>query len=211
MLFSLYLLTILYTNTMGLIIIAKCNPIINREIELKGYKIVEKDEVDTVINILLNSLKFLIPGYFLKKAINLTNKDYNVDKLIEQKLKSKEIINDDETQVFNSIFKSGNDNLSLSLGKYEKPSLYKSSSNTMYTDERKFNHEEVDMDFWEEEVSEIPSLEENIDENIVIKKEPLQEYLDSISEEELISMAMELDKIRKLKKENEKLLNDKAA
>lgn len=212
MIFSLYLLSILYTNTMGLIIISKCKPIINHEIESKGYRIKEKDDTEFFMDILTNSVKFLIPGYFLKKAVNLTGKDYNINKIIKDKINLGEIIEtESDVSVVDSIFKADPGKLNLSLGKYEKPIPYKSNTNTMYADERKFNDSEVDMDFWEEEENEIPALEEVKEETLSVKKEPLQEYLDSISEDELLSMAQELDRIRRLKKANESLLNDKAA
>ena len=211
MLFSLYLLTILYTNTMGLIIIAKCKPIINREIESKGYKIKEKDEVGMVLDLLMNSLKFLIPGYFLSKAIKLTGKDYNIDKIIEDKLTSNEISKNEEESVTNSIFKPSDEKISLSLGRYEKSIPYKASTNSMYPSERYSSNEEIDMDFWEEEEVLEPFIEEEASEKEMIKKEPLQEYIESISDEELLNMANQLDMIRRIKKENEKLLNQKVS
>ncbi len=214
MILSLYLLSIVYTNSMGLIIISKCNPFINKEIENKGYLLKEKEDKEFLQYIIKNCLLFLIPGYFLKKALTLANKDADIDSLIDEKLKKNEIvtINKDET-TFDSIFKR--DNEKLSIGKYDKVIPYKATSleESMYTKERYSNSEDVDMDFWEEEEKDLkPYLEEEtIEEKQVIKKEPMQEYLSSISEEELESMAKQLELIRKLKKDSEMLLNNKSA
>ena len=213
MILSLYLLSIIYTNSMGLIIISKCSPFINREIEKKGYGIKEKNDKDLVEAIIKNSLLFLIPGYFLKKALKMTNKNANIDTIIDEKLKNNEIalLNEEDTLV-DSIFKRENDK--LSLGKYDKVVPYKAVSidESMYTKERYPNTEDVDMDFWEEEEKDLkPYLEETIEEVQEIKKEPMQEYLSSISDEELLNMAKQLELIRKLKKDSENLLNNKAA
>lgn len=213
MILSLYLLSIIYTNSMGLIIISKCSPFINREIEKKGYGIKEKNDKDLVEAIIKNSLLFLIPGYFLKKALKMTNKNTNIETIIDEKLKNNEIalLNEEDTLV-DSIFKRENDK--LSLGKYDKVVPYKAVSidESMYTKERYPNTEDVDMDFWEEEEKDLkPYLEETIEEVQEIKKEPMQEYLSSISDEELLNMVKQLDLIRKLKKDSENLLNNKAA
>lgn len=213
MIFSFYLLTILYTNTMGLIIISKCKPFINHEIETKGYKIKEKEDSDYVFNLLKKGIMFLIPGYYLKKAINLTCKDFNIYRVIDEKIKLGEIeTNTMDMPIVDSIFKTDIGTLNLSKGKYEIYNSYKSRNinNSMYTDDRYSNTDEVDMDFWEEEVEEISCLETKVEKE-VIKKEPIQEYIESISEEELIDMANQIDNIRKLKKANENLLNNSKA
>jgi hypothetical protein len=198
---------------MGLIIISKCNPFINREIEKKGYGIKEKTDKDLVEDVIKKSLLFLIPGYFLKKALKLTNKNTNIDDIIDEKLKNNEIVllNEEET-VVDSIFKRDNDK--LSIGKYDKVVPYKAVSidESMYTKERYPNSEDIDMDFWEEEEKDIkPYLEETVEDVQEIKKEPMQEYLSSITDEELVNMAKQLELIRKLKKDSENLLNNKAA
>lgn len=213
MILSLYLLLILYTNSMGLIIISKCNPFINREIEKKGYIVKEKDDKELLENIIKNGLLFLIPGYFLKKALTMTSKNIDIEDLIEQKNKNNEItpLNSEETSI-DSIFKKENDK--LSIGKYDKVVPYKAASleESMYTKERYPNSEDVDMDFWEEEEKDLkPYLEETVEETYEIKKEPMQEYLSSISEEELENMVKQLDLIRKLKKDSENFLNNKAS
>lgn len=215
MILSLYLLSILYTNSMGLIIIHKCSPFINREIEKKGYIIKEKDDKELLESIIKNSLLFLIPGYFLKKALVLTSKDIDIDKMIEDKINKNEIVVlDEEQSTIDTIFREENDK--LSLGKYDKIIPYKATSleESMYTKERYPNSEDVDMDFWEEEEKDLkPYLEDTVNEIEVkeIKKEPIEEYLSSITEEELESMVKQLDIIRKLKKDSEKFLNNKAA
>lgn len=217
MLISLYLLTIIYTNTMGLIIISKCKPFINKEIESRGYIKKSLSDNELLSKVIKDSLLFFIPGYYLKKAIDLTSKDADIDKLIERKEKTGEFIkasNDEEYAVpkIDSIFKK---ELSLSLGKYEKPSIYKSISNekSMYSDTRLPKGDEVDMDFWEEEENDLKPLLETTEEqdNVEIRKEPIQEYLSSVSDDELIEMISQLDRIRKLKKESEDFLNNKAA
>ena len=217
MLVSLYLLTIIYTNTMGLIIINKCNPIINKEIESKGYIKKSLSDSELLSKIIKDSVLFLIPGYYLKKAIDLTSKDIDIDRFIKEKEKTGEFIkttedSEDDALRIDSIFKK---EPKLSLGKYEKPSIYKAMNNqeSMYTDMRYPNSDEVDMDFWEEEEKDlIPYLEpENKEEVIEIKKEPVQEYLDSISEEELIDVIKKIETIRKLKKDSENFLNNKVA
>ena len=84
----------------------------------------------------------------------------------------------------------------------------------MYTEERYPNTEDVDMDFWEEEERDLkPYLEETVEEEaeVQVKKEPMEEYLSSISEEELMDMAKQLELIRRLKKDSESFLNNKAA
>lgn len=209
MLFNLYLLTTLYTNTMGLIIIAKCNPIIKREIELNGYKIKEKDDTEYVINIMLLVLKFLITGYYLNKALKLTNKNFDIQKIIQEKLKEGEIENSSEKPIGfldDSIFRDDRKK-ALSNGKYEKMLPYKANS-SMYTKDRYPNKDEVDMDFWEEEEQRISSyIEETKEEDVVVKKEPLKEYFDSMSEDDIKTMMSQLETIRRLKKENDELLN----
>ena len=83
----------------------------------------------------------------------------------------------------------------------------------MYSDTRLPKGDEVDMDFWEEEENDLkPSLETTEEQdNVEIRKEPIQEYLSSVSDDELIEMISQLDRIRKLKKESEDFLNNKAA
>ena len=60
MLISLYFLTIIYTNTMGLDIINKCNPIINKEIESKGYVKKELSDAELLSKIIKDSVLFFI-------------------------------------------------------------------------------------------------------------------------------------------------------
>ena len=213
MILSIYILSILYTNSMGLIIISKCTPFIDREIEKKGYSIKEKDDKELLNGIIKNALLFLIPGYFLKKALKLSNKDFNIDDLIEEKIKKNEItlLSDSESTI-DSVFKK--DNNKLSIGKYDKIVPYKAMSleESMYTKERYPNSEDVDMDFWEEEEKDLkPYLEDVVEEVQEVKKEPIQEYLSSISEEELENMAKQLDLIRRLKKDSDNFLNNKVA
>ena len=220
MLVSLYLLTIIYTNTMGLIIINKCSPYIDKEIESRGYTKRTLSDSELLNKIVKTSVLFLIPGYYLKKAIDLTNKEADLDRLIDEKVKSGEMIKTGEEQVgedipeVDSIFKKQS---ALSLENYDVPK-FRAVSNTqnksMYTDMRYPNSDEVDMDFWEEEeVTDLkPLLESENNENVVeLKKEPVKEYLDSISEEELISMMKQLETIRRLKKDSEEFLNNSAA
>ena len=216
MVISLYLLTIIYTNTMGLIIISKCSPFINREIESKGYIKKELSDNELLSKFIKDSLLFLIPGYYLKKAIDLTNKDIDIDKYIESKEKTGEFIkiSDVSSSRTDSIFKKDL-NLSLSKGKYENQSFHRvnNNENSMYTDMRYPNSDDVDMDFWEEEEQDLaPYLEQDDQAEIVeIRKEPVQEYLDSVSDDELIEMISQLDRIRKLKKESEDFLNNNVA
>lgn len=212
MILSLYLLSTLYTNSMGLIILSKCNPMIVEEIEKKGYILKEKTDEEVLKTIIKNSLLFLIPGYFLRKALKLSIKEDKINELIEEKLNKKEIIPVKSDNVYDTVFSKENDK--LSLGKYESVVPYKAMSleDSMYTKERYSNTEDIDMDFWEEEEKDLkPYLEEEEKQVQEIKKEPMQEYLSSISEEELENMAKQLDFIRKLKKDSEKFLNNKAA
>ena len=215
MIFSLYLLSVLYTNSMGIIILSKCRPFIDRQIEQKGYMKKEMSDSELSSKIIKDCILFLIPGYYLKKALDMTRKDLDLDKLIAEKIKDGEIVGGSEhledTPLVDSIFKKES---KLSFGKYENPTVYKAISNqdSMYTDIRYPNSEEVDMDFWEEEEKDIrPYLEENVVEQHEIKAEPMQEYLSSISEEELANMAKQLELIRKLKKDSEAFLNSKAS
>ena len=217
MLISLYLLTIIYTNTMGLIIISKCKPFINKEIESRGYIKKSLSDNELLSKVIKDSLLFFIPGYYLKNAIDLTSKDADIDKLIERKEKTGEFIkasNDEEYGVpkIDSIFKK---DLSLSLGQYEKQPMHKAITNerSMYPDTRLPKGEDVDMDFWGEEENDLKPLLETTEEqdNVEIRKEPIQEYLSSVSDDELIEMISQLDRIRKLKKESEDFLNNKAA
>src|SRR5574344_1850894 len=107
MLFNIYLLVILYTNTMGLIIISKCNPIINKIIESKGYKLIEKEDTDYVVITLLAILKFLIPVYYLKQALKISGNNFDIEKLIEEKLDKGEI----EVSFFNEPVKKLDDSI----------------------------------------------------------------------------------------------------
>ena len=218
MLISLYLLTIIYTNTMGLIIINKCKPFIDREIEARGYVKKNLSDNELLSKVVKDSLLFLIPGYYLKKAIDLKSKDTDIDKLIEKKEKTGEFIkvsNDEEYGVpkIDSIFKK---DLSLSLGQYEKQPMHKAITNerSMYPDTRLPKGEDVDIDFWEEEEVDSKTLLETSEEQgevVEIRREPAQEYFDSFSDDELIEMISQLDRIRRLKKESEDFLNNKAS
>ncbi len=218
MLISLYLLSVLYTNSMGVIILSRCNPIINKQIEEKGYKKKEISDSELTGKIIKDCLLFLIPGYYLKKALDMTSKDTTIEKIIEDKVNDGEFesatideYTSEDIPNVDSIFKKES---KLSLGKYERTTPYKAISNqdSMYTDIRYPNSEDIDMDFWEEEEKDIaPYLEETVVEDKEIKSEPMQEYLESISEDELLDMARQLEMIRKLKKDNEKFLNNNAA
>ena len=183
------------------------------QIEKRGYIFKEKSDQELLKIIIKNSLLFLIPGYFLRKALKLSSKEERIDKLIEEKLNRNEIsIIKDSENIFDTMFSKESD--SLSLGKYESIVPYKALSleDSMYTKERYPNTEDIDMDFWEEEEKDLkPYLEETIEEVQEVKKEPMQEYLSSISEEELMDMVQRLELIRKLKKDSEKFLNNKAA
>lgn len=214
MIISLYLLSIIYTNSMGLIIISKCNPLIKNEIEKRGYVFKEKEDKELLKDIIKSMILFLIPGYYLSKALKMPTKEEKLNKFIESKIDNNEIIainKNDST--FDDAFKINSDK--LSIGKYDKIVPYKAMSleESMYTKERYPNSEDVDMDFWEEEEKDLrPYLEDEVVEEVQeIKKEPMQEYLSSISDEELESMVKQLDLIRKLKKDSEKFLNNKAA
>ena len=203
MLLSLYLLSILYTNTMGLIILFKCNPLIDKLIEEKGYIKKEKSDNEFFNGIIKGAVMFLIPGYFLRKALKLTNKDADIDDIISEELEHNEIIpiNEEKETKVDSIFKKED---KLSLGKYIKPDKYKAISNeeSMYTEDRYPNTDEVDMEFWEEEINDLnPYLEETVVNNPRMKK-PIEEYLSSIPEEELLDMVDRIEKMRKLQKEN---------
>lgn len=217
MLISLYLLSIIYTNTMGLIIINKCKPFIDKEIESKGYVKKELSDNELLNKIIKDSVLFLIPGYYLKKAIDLTSNERDLDRIINEKVKSGEMVDTNKAELesdvpdVDSIFKK---EPRLSLGKYEKPSTYRAITNkeSMYTDMRYPNTDDVDMDFWEEEEKDLkPCLEPEENTYTEINREPVQEYLNSISDEEIIDMFKKLEMIRRLKKETEDSLNSKAA
>lgn len=212
MILSLYLLLIIYTNSMGLIIISKCSPLINSEVEKRGYISKEKDDKELIESIVKNIILFLIPGYYLSKALKLPVKEEQLNKYIENKIKKNKIvsINKEESSI-DSIFRK--DSEKLSIGKYDKMIPYKAMplEESMYTKERYPNSEDVDMDFWEEEEKDLkPYLEDEVvDKFQEIKKDPMQEYLSSISAEELESMAKQLELIRKIKKDSENFLNNK--
>ena len=213
MLVSLYLLTIIYTNTMGLIIINKCKPFIDKEIESRGYTKKELSDAELLSKTIKDSVLFLIPGYYLKRAIDLTSNERDLDKLINEKVKSGEMINTNKVETsedipeVDSIFKK------VPKRNYENVDTYRavrSNGQSMYTDMRYPNSDEVDMDFWEEEETDLTESEEPS--NVVeIGKEPEQEYLSSISDEEILEMMKQLEAIRRFNKENGKILNNKAA
>ncbi len=212
MILSLYLLLTFYTNSMGLIILSKCKPVIDSQIEKKGYILKEKSDEELLKEILKNMLLFLIPGYFLRKALKISTKEEYIDRIIEEKISKNQISTIKDENICDIMFSNENDK--LSLGKYESVVPYKAVSleDSMYTKERYPNTEDIDMDFWEEEEKDLkPYLEEDEKQVQEIKKEPMQEYLSSISEEELENMAKQLDFIRKLKKDSEKFLNNKVA
>ncbi len=205
MLFNLYLISILYTNTMGLLIKSRCNPIIKYEYEKKGYKKVEKNDTEFVIDVVVSSVKFLIPGYYLKEALKMSGKNFDIDKIIETKVKNKEIsLIDEPLSIMNpddSIFRD--DRLDKVRTLSNTPT-YKVGS--MYSKERYPNVVDFDRDFWEEEESSLtPFVEpEVVEENV---KNPMKSYVENISEEELNSLSESIEAIRKLKRVESQLLN----
>lgn len=200
MLFNLYLLLILYTNTMGLIIISKCNPIINKIIESKGYKLIDKEDTDYVVSTLLAVLKFLIPAYYLKQALKLSGNNFDIEKLIEEKLDKGEIeqsfFAENNKKIDDSIFRDERKE-ALSKGAYSKPITYKANP-SMYTKDRYPNRDGIDMGFWEED----SSIKTYVQEDEVIPKpvaEPLsfENYVSTASEEELEKLLQRLKKLDK--------------
>ena len=199
MLFKLYLLSILYTNTMGWIIISKCNPIINKIIESKGYKLIDKDDTDYVVGVLVSVLKFLIPVYYLNEALKLSGKNFDIERLIEEKLDKGEI----EQSFFNETNKKMDDSIfrderkeALSKGSYSKPITYKANP-SMYTKDRYPNRDGVDIAFWEED----PKIRTYVQVEEVVKPvaEPLsfEKYVSTASEEELEELLKRLKKLDK--------------
>lgn len=209
MFLSLYLLATLYTNTMGLIILAKCQPIIKHEMELKGYRIVEKDDTDVVVNAIIGALKFLITGYYLNKALKLTGKDFDIQKIISEKLKEGEIeLSDDAAYLLSeTVFRDNRKAAVLSSKGYEKKSSI--SNNSMYTKDRLPNRDSVDRSFWEEDEERIETYISESEPEIetAVRKEPIREYIESMTDEDIEGMQRQLTALIKLKEAQKELLN----
>ncbi len=209
LLLNLYILSTLYTNTMGLIIIAKCKPFVKQMIESNGYIVKEKDDTEFVIDIMLNILKFLVLALYLYEALKFNSKDFNVQKIIQEKERKGEIEkNPSQSAILDeSIFRDERKPISLSMGRYEKPTFYKAHSG-MYTKDRYPNTDDIDMDFWEEEMDISSDLKEKVEmPNTYVKSDPLNEYLASMSPEDIEDMQRKLSEIEKMKKEHTRLLN----
>ena len=198
MILGFYILSIIYTNSMGLIAILICNPIIKRECELRGYRFKEKNDIDYVVDCLVSTSKFLIPGYYLNKAIKLAKNELNIDYIIKEKLDNKEL---EESDIFDKA--STDYEVSTKRSKISETMLEDSPYiKGFYEIERINQNKNFDYEFWEESEIKVTEFIESDKENTESFVLPCQSNysLDEIYDDDTTSKSLEKKLLNNYKK-----------
>ncbi|MEG1015702.1 MAG: hypothetical protein RR228_00080 [Bacilli bacterium] len=168
----MYIAFQLWTNSVGLTALYSLKPTINKRISDKGYYLSKNTK-----NI-KDALMLFVPFYFLSKGLSLAYSESNIDKYVDDlikchKLRSKNIVNDDNADVDN-VYKIYKKEFSESELNY----TYKAQNREVFK-----SHREKEINpFVEETPKKVVSINDLVDYVNDLPVEQIEEIQSSLDE-----------------------------
>ncbi len=214
----IYVIIQLITTAYGLAVIESIRPIVEKKLRDQGYK-KNRNSLYNFNHTMIDLVKCLIPFYYLAKAIKIISDKSSVDKKVNEEIKSRNYVNDEEYNTDLDVSKEKEENVidftdSIYKSPYdlmfEKPEKYTARKN----DNSLYDTYETPVDYIERVSREEDELKltpfansDKIVEHVVVKekvsKSDIAKALTELSASELDSLKNKISELADLKRKED--------
>ena len=214
-----YIIIQLITTAYGLAVLESVKPIVANKLRDKGYIQKNNNSLYNFNDTITDVLKGFIPFYYFSKAISIVSNKSNINRLVEDEIKSGRYINKDEIVENTIVEEPSKNDISLNTESeivFEKPEKYKAKKNDISL----YDTYETPIEYITRETSKDEELElspflndDNTIEQVIVKnevtKEDIAKAISELNVNELELLQNKLVELKNLKIQNKSLKLEK--
>ena len=214
-----YIIIQLITTAYGLAVLESVKPIVANKLRDKGYIQKNNNSLYNFNDTITDVLKGFIPFYYFSKAISIVSNKSNINRLVEDEIKSGRYINKDEIVENTIVEEPSKNDISLNTESeivFEKPEKYKAKKNDISL----YDTYETPIEYITRETSKDEELElspflndDKTIEQVIVKnevtKEDIAKAISELNVNELELLQNKLVELKNLKIQNKSLKLEK--